>query len=144
MQQMGVFRQPHKQGLVQVAKKIEGLLTELIAIQRDHVGLVCSACESPCCERVDHLFDEKDVIYARVFLGQDVPRRKQKRNGGCSFLTTKGCRLDPEVRPFACHRYLCPQLEAEMMRKEPSLPQILNEKIRAVEALRGQLWKEYL
>ena len=141
---MGVFRQPHKQAFVQVARKIEGLLSELISLQRDHVELVCSACDSPCCERVDHLFDEKDVIYAKVFMGQDVPRRKQKRNGGCSFLTKEGCRLAPQVRPFACHRYLCPQLEAEMMRKAPGLPQILNQKIRAVEALRGQLWKEYL
>jgi hypothetical protein len=31
-----------------------------------------------------------------------------------------------------------------MMRKAPGLPQILNQKIKAIEALRGQLWKEYL
>lgn len=134
----------HKQALLQVSKKIEALLSELIALQRDHVAAVCSDCDSPCCERVEHLFDERDVIYTRVFLGQDVPRRKQKGNGGCSFLATKGCLLAPEVRPFACHRYLCSELEAEMMRKEPDLPQILNKKFRAVEALRGQLWKEYL
>jgi hypothetical protein len=31
-----------------------------------------------------------------------------------------------------------------MTRKEPGLPQILDKKFRAVEALRGQLWREYL
>jgi hypothetical protein len=30
---------------------------------------------------VEHLFDEKDVIYAKVLLGQVVPRRRQKRSG---------------------------------------------------------------
>lgn len=134
----------HKEALDQVARKIEGLLSELILLQRDHVAVVCSACDSPCCERVEHLFDEKDMIYAKVFLGQDVPRRKQKRNGGCAFLSANGCRLAPQVRPFACHRYLCSELESEMTRKEPGLPQILNKKFRAVEALRGQLWREYL
>jgi hypothetical protein len=134
----------HKGALVQVARKIEALLSDLISLQRDHVAVVCSACDSPCCERVEYLFDEKDMIYAKVFLGQEVPRRKQKRNGGCAFLSENGCRLAPEVRPFACHRYLCSALEAEMTRKEPGLPQILNKKFRAVEALRGQLWKEYL
>lgn len=134
----------HKGAVVQVARKIEGLLSELILLQRDHVAAVCPACESPCCERVEHLFDEKDMIYAKVFLGQDVPRRKKKGSGGCAFLSANGCRLEPEVRPFACHRYLCSELEAEMTRKEPALPQILNKKFRAVEALRGQLWREYL
>jgi hypothetical protein len=134
----------HKGALDQVARKIEGLLSELISLQRDHVAAVCSACESPCCERVEHLFDEKDMIYAKVFLGQDVPRRKQKRSKGCAFLSANGCRLAPEVRPFACHRYLCSELKAEMTRREPALPQILNKKFRAVEALRGKLWREYL
>jgi hypothetical protein len=134
----------HEGAVVQVARKIEGLLSELISLQRDHVAVVCSACHRPCCERVEHLFDEKDMIYARVFLGQDVPRRKQRRNGGCAFLSAKGCRLTPEARPFACHRYLCSKLEAGMARKEPGLPEILNKKFRALEALRGQLWKEYL
>jgi hypothetical protein len=134
----------HKRALAQVARKIEGLLSELILLQRDHVAVVCSACDSPCCERVEHLFDEKDMIYAKVFLGQNVPRRKQKSIGGCAFLCANGCRLAPEARPFACHRYLCSELEAEMTRKEPGLPQILNKKFRAVEVLRGQLWREYL
>ena len=134
----------HKGAVVQVARKIEGLLSELILLQRDHVAAVCSACDSPCCERVEHLFDEKDMIYAKVFLGQDVPRRKKKSSRGCAFLSANGCRLEPEVRPFACHRYLCSELEAEMTRKEPALPQILTKKFRAVEALRGQLWREYL
>jgi len=141
---MDVFRQTHKGALLQVATKIESLLSELISLQREHVAVVCSACDSPCCGKVGYLFDEKDVIYAKVSLGQDVPRKKQKRNGGCPFLSTKGCALAPEVRPFACHRYLCSELEAAMTRKEPGLPQILNKKFRAVEALRAQLWKEYL
>ncbi|MGD8982473.1 MAG: hypothetical protein PVH99_13940 [Desulfobacteraceae bacterium] len=134
----------HKEALDQVARKIEGLLSELILLQRDHVAVVCSACDNPCCGRVEHLFDEKDMIYAKVFLGQEVPRRKRKRSGGCAFLSANGCRLAPQARPFTCHRYICSELEAGMTRKEPGLPQILDKKFRAVEALRGQLWREYL
>jgi len=134
----------NKAALVKVARRIDGLLSEVILLQRDHVVLVCSGCENPCCNRVQRLFDEKDIIFARVFLEQNVPRRKYKRNGGCQFLSPTGCTLTPKVRPFACHRYLCSKLEEEMLRQEPELPQILSHKFRILEELRGQLWKEYL
>ncbi len=130
--------------LTEVAEKIDDLLSEVISLQHDYVVAICSACQSPCCERVQHLFDEKDVIFAKVLAEQDLPGRRRRGNGGCPFLLPVGCLLRPKVRPFTCHRYICSELGREMTRKEPGLPQRLHQKFRILEDLRGQLWCEYL
>jgi len=137
-------RVPTRAPLNEVAEKIDDLLSEVISLQQDHVASICSSCESPCCKKVEHLYDERDRIFLKVFLGQDLPRRNRKVKGGCPFLLPGGCLLRPKVRPFTCHRYLCLELEREMTRKERGLPQRLRGKFRILEDLRGQLWREYL
>ncbi|MBW1675476.1 MAG: hypothetical protein JRI58_10035 [Deltaproteobacteria bacterium] len=138
--------EPHitlKTHLLKVARKIDHLLSEVIFLQRDSVVRICSACEAPCCKRVQYLFDEKDLIFAKVLRRNGVPRRKHKGRG-CPFLSPTGCILTPKARPFVCHRYLCSNLKEEMARQDPELPEMMSEKIRMLEDLRGRLWKEYL
>ena len=69
---------------VTVAREIDRLLCEVIALQKDHVEKVCSACKTPCCTRVDRLFDEKDLAFARALDLNDVPHRRGKFKKGCS------------------------------------------------------------
>ena len=130
--------------LVEVASEIDRILSEVILLQRDYVLKVCPACERPCCERVGHLFDERDVIFLKVFFNRTAPRKRSRTVGGCAFLSPDGCLLEPESRPFICHRYLCVRLKNEMTRKEPGMAQLLHNKFRALEELRGRLWREYL
>ena len=130
--------------LVEVASEIDRILSEVILLQQDYVLSVCPACPKPCCQRVRYLFDERDAIFYKVCLNRTVPRKKDKMNGGCFFLSASGCILEPKARPFTCNRYLCAELEKEMTRKKPKLGQILREKFRRLERLRGQLWREYL
>ena len=130
--------------LLKVASEMDALLSGVILLQQDYVARACPSCEKPCCKRVGHLFDEKDIIFAKVF-GQDgVPKRRRKGKRGCPFLSSTGCLLTPKARPFTCHRYLCSKLKQEMAQPDPELVSRLTEKFRILEGLRGKLWKEYL
>ncbi len=130
--------------LMKVAKKIDHMLSDIISLQREYVVKICSTCGDPCCGKVQHLFDEKDRIFAIVFREQNMLQKKVRGRDGCSFLTPKGCRLHPKVRPFICHRYLCSRLKNEIYKPKPELLQILDEKFRIIDHLRGQLWSLYL
>ena len=128
----------------EVAKRIDDLLSEVVLLQQDYVARICPACEKPCCSRVRRLFDEKDIIFAKVSRQEGVPRRKHKSKKGCPFLSATGCLLAPKARPFACHRYLCSKLQKEMAWQEPELLPMMFEKFRMLEHVRGQLWSKYL
>jgi len=133
-----------KPPLLKVATDMDALLSEVILLQRDYVARVCPSCEKPCCKRVQYLFDEKDMIFAKVSGRDSVPTRKRKGKKGCPFLSATGCLLTPKARPFTCHRYLCDKLKEEMAESDLGLVQRLTEGFRVLEGLRGKLWKEYL
>ena len=130
--------------IARVAEDIDRLLSEVISLQIDVVSGICSVCPEPCCKRVQHLFDEKDMIFARVSRGVRKPQRRLKRGKGCPFLSENGCRLPPGDRPYICHRYICSRLEEGMVRVDPGRLRILGQKFRRLEELRGQLWCAYL
>ena len=48
--------------------RIEALISDVAELQRAYVERVCSNCEAPCCTRVHYLFNEKDILYLRLFL----------------------------------------------------------------------------
>ncbi len=62
--------------LMKVAKKIDHMLSDIISLQREYVVKICSTCGDPCCGKVQHLFDEKDRIFAMVFREQNMLQRK--------------------------------------------------------------------
>jgi hypothetical protein len=119
-------------------------LSEVTALQRESVRRICSQCEEPCCIRVEHLFDEKDVIYAGFHLGRKRPLKRVRKGKGCPYLTPSGCRLEPKERPFVCHRYVCQRLGEQMQQQDPALRRRLEEKLRYLEGLRSRLWEAYL
>jgi hypothetical protein len=133
-----------KPPLLKVTREMDALLSEVISLQEPYVARVCPSCEKPCCKRVQYLFDEKDVIFAKVWGRNGVPTKKRKGKRGCPFLSATGCLLTPKARPFTCHRYLCSTLEEEMAESDSGLVQRLTEGFRVLEGLRGRLWKEYL
>ncbi len=46
--------------------KIENLISEGTALQREYVVRLCFKCEAPCCTRVHYLFSEKDILFLRL------------------------------------------------------------------------------
>ena len=129
----------------EVAGQIDALLSEVISLQRDFVLKCCPVCPEPCCKRVTELFDEKDLIFARVMGINGTPGRKRKRaKSGCPHLSETGCLLEPKARPFTCHRYLCETLKQAMNKEDAELVSRLEKTFRILEDLRGRLWGAYL
>ena len=126
------------------ANEIERGLTEVIAIQKPYVAKICPSCPDACCGKVQHLFDERDLIFARVLCRPDLGRRRFRRQKGCAFLLTEGCGLQPLSRPFICHRYLCPTLKALISSQTPGLLDELVDKLSVLEQLRSKLFECYL
>lgn len=136
------FRQaPTPEG---VASEIERAMTEVIAIQKPYAAKICPTCPDPCCGKVQHLFDERDLIFARVLCRPDFGRRRSRRQKGCAFLLADGCGLQPLSRPFICHRYLCPTLKEWISSQAPGLLEALIDKLSVLEQLRSKLFECYL
>lgn len=126
------------------AKKLETLIFEVVALQKDYVEAVCTRCKSPCCERVGYLFGEKDILFLKLTGRKKRWRKNGIRKKGCRFLGSSGCTLEPGSRPFICHHYTCPDLETEMERSESGVLPLLQEKFETINMLRSQMWAEYL
>jgi hypothetical protein len=130
--------------MMEILKKLETLISEVIRMQKGPVAKACPECEAPCCARVQYLFDEKDVLFLRLSGREGDHRKKYGRGKGCPFLSSRGCLLVPQARPFTCHRYICPRLEQTMDRQNAELRKMLNAKFREIEGLRSDLWSAYL
>ena len=126
------------------AKRLETLIFEVVALQKDSVEIVCAHCTSPCCERVNHLFGEKDVLFLKLSGRKERWRKNGTRKKGCRLLGPFGCTLESGSRPFICHHYICPDLEAEIQRSEAGVLPLLQEKFKLIDTLRSQMWAEYL
>ena len=75
------------------ARKLETLIFEVAALQKDCVEMVCAHCKSPCCERVGYLFGEKDVLFLKLSGRKQVWRKNGIRKKGCGLLGPLGCTL---------------------------------------------------
>ena len=126
------------------AKKLETLIFEVVLLQKDSVEIVCAHCKSPCCGRVGYLFGEKDILFLKLTGRKERWRKNGIRKKGCRFAEPFGCTLEPGSRPFICHHYICPDLEAEMGRSESGLLPLLLKKFETIHMLRSQMWAEYL
>jgi hypothetical protein len=130
--------------LSDTVEKIGRLLSEVAAMQRPHVARICSQCEDPCCNRVHYLFTEKDTLWLTLSGQKRKWRREAVKTKGCWFLGPAGCLLEPAARPFICHRYLCPELEAGMEAQAPGLVAALRKRFKAMDELRSEMWRDYL
>lgn len=68
----------------------------------------CTQCLDICCMRATVWYDTRDLIYLflhnREFPDRQVSRTKE---GLCSHLTTRGCKIERINRPFICTWYIC-------------------------------------
>ena len=128
----------------ETVRKIEGLLTETVDLQRDYVKRICVECEAPCCSRVHYLFNDKDILFLRLSGRRSRWKREIFTRKGCWFFGEQGCTLDPECRPFICHTYICDNLKMDMNRCDSGLIALLEGKFKVIGEMRSQLWAEYL
>jgi hypothetical protein len=130
--------------LEETVKKLESLIFEVAALQKDCVEMVCPHCKSPCCERVGHLFGEKDILFLKLSGRKEIWRKNGIRKKGCGLLGPSGCTLGLGSRPFICHHYICDDLEAKMRGLNSGLLPRLQKKFKTIALLRSQMWAEYL
>ena len=131
-------------GVEKTVKKIETLIFEVAALQKDCAEKVCTHCKAPCCERVGYLFGEKDILFLKLSGRKQKWRKNGRGKKGCRFLGPSGCTLGPGSRPFICHHYICHELEEEMRRSKSGLLPLLHQKFEIIDMLRSQMWAEYL
>lgn len=129
---------------IKTAKKLEALIFEVAALQKDCVEIVCARCKSLCCERVQYLFGEKDVLFLKLSGRKQIWRKNGIQKKGCRLLGPSGCTLELGSRPFICHHYICHDLEAEMQSSNSGLLPLLTEKFETIDMLRSRMWAEYL
>ena len=125
--------------LVATIGRITGLINEAADRQRPYVEKICTACPSPCCTRVHYLYTEADLHFLKLAGEKRRWRADAMQTAGCWFLGPGGCTLAPAARPMICHRYICPDLETEMNRREPDLLSTLGEKFRQIGDLQRRL-----
>ncbi|MFC1813756.1 hypothetical protein ACFL03_13810 [Thermodesulfobacteriota bacterium] len=127
-----------------MVRKIESMLSEVIALQKHYVAEICPECSRPCCTKVHYLFCEKDILFFKLSGRKSRWKRETSKVNGCGFLDSTGCVLDPKSRPFECHRYICADLEKKMRNRKSELFTVLKERFKAIDEMRSQMWSEYL
>ena len=135
---------PPSDDLTACIGRITSLLAELIELQRPFVDRICAECPEPCCARVRHLFDEKDVIFLKLTRQHPDLRKRSAGRRGCAHHTPTGCRLEAVSRPFTCHRYLCDRLKGDMMKADPRILPLVQQKLDQLDVLRSSMWVCYL
>jgi hypothetical protein len=92
-------------------KKLESLIFEVAALQKDCVEMVCARCKSPCCERVNYLFGEKDILFLKLSGRKDIWRKNGIQKKGCRLLGISGCTLELGFKAFYMPSLYLPRLE---------------------------------
>ncbi len=138
----GIEKDMHQ--AAKTAKKLESLIFEVAALQRDCVQMVCVRCKSPCCERVGYLFGEKDILFLKLSGRKQIWRKNGIQKKGCWLLGNSGCILELGSRPFICHHYICHDLETKMRSLNSGILPLLQQKFKAIHMLRSRMWAEYL
>jgi hypothetical protein len=86
---------------------------QMRAILRDVAPDFCGPCEHKCCEGfpLEGWFSFEDYLLFRIKYGKPaIPSDRVMRDTACSFLTSQGCSLPADMRPFTCVKINCEQL----------------------------------
>jgi hypothetical protein len=69
----------------------------------------CPTCRRTCCRRAKPYFDFRDLVYLH-FCNIQPPYAQPIKNADdkCRYLTSRGCDLPREKRPWICTWYICP------------------------------------
>ncbi len=99
-----------------IAKKIQSLYEKMAPVMENISQAVCPDCQNSCCERATIWYDFKDLLYLYFGPGCFPDSQIEKSPGPwgpqCSQLSTTGCTLPRQERPFVCTWYFCPDQKA--------------------------------
>lgn len=116
----------------------------------------CINCRDICCIRASIWFDFKDLLYLYFGLSRfpehQIHKKEirsdsgltEKKIFGCCHLTSKGCGLPRQKRPFVCTWYFCPP-QVEILNDHANhLKQIVKPVIPIIKELRQKLEEDFI
>jgi hypothetical protein len=103
---------------------------------------LCTACSTKCCSGmpIEGWFTAEDYFSYRMLY--DMPEALKAEAplwGSCSFLKTDGCALPENMRPLACVKVNCPELNMKL--EERGELEEFKRLCAALDEIQMQLWK---
>lgn len=102
----------HRQALgkaIRLAGDIADRMDTLTPLMEALCRRTCRFCPEPCCITLTVWIDFRDLLLLHL-LEKPIPVRQAATDPGqaCPYLSWRGCRLPPDMRPWMCTQYVCP------------------------------------
>jgi|GEM_PF-733435 len=118
----------HRRLLEAVANEISLNIKALDTLMDRYCRETCPSCGNPCCDGREVFYNRADILYL-LGTGKPVPPGQTRRTPGeaCRYLTSGGCLLPRDERPYVCVWFLCePQMELFQAEKPATQRQVIN------------------
>lgn len=123
-----------------VAEEIRRGIDELAPSMAALCRQTCRFCPEPCCIGNTVWFDFRDLLLLHLLEAPIPPCQAASDPGeACPFLSHRGCRLPPRIRPWMCIQYICPTQRAVLNRKGRPTAAALLGKIEGIEKKRVRM-----
>jgi hypothetical protein len=126
--------------LASLADSIADNFRALNPIMDDLCAATCPYCIDPCCLHADVRYDFRDLLFLHC-RQQALPVHQPRLQAGqtCLFLSSEGCVLPRDMRPFLCTWYLCPRQMNMIRQAFPSGRADLLPRLQRMQQLRKDL-----
>lgn len=116
-----------------IRRDIDALAPQMAAL----CSCTCRFCPAPCCITNTVWFDFRDLLYLHLTAAPVPPRQAAADPGAaCPFLTPRGCRLPPVIRPWMCTRYVCRAQRRRLRTAPPRARPALQASIERIDRQR--------
>ncbi len=131
---------PENAALVSLAGDIADNLQAVDPVMDQLCAATCSSCPEPCCLHADVRYDFRDLLFLHC-RQQALPVHQPRLKAGqtCLFLSSTGCVLPRDMRPFLCAWYLCPRQINMIGQAFPSGRADLLPRLQKMQQLRKDL-----
>ena len=130
---------------IAVAVEIRRGLDELAPLMAALCNRTCRFCPEPCCINNLVWIDFRDLLFLHLTEEPVPPSQAASLPGyACPFLSHKGCRLPPRMRPWMCIQYICPTQQTILKSKGRTATAALLGKIKRIENNRIRMETEVI
>lgn len=119
------------------AMEIRRKIGELAPLFASLCRRTCRFCPEPCCINNTVWIDFRDLLFLHL-IKEPIPPCQATADPGeaCPFLSHRGCRLPPRIRPWMCIQYICPTQWAVLKKKGRPTAAALLGKMERIEKKR--------
>ena len=127
------------------ARLIQKNFQRLFPLMEDLCLKVCLICKEKCCRHAKPWYDFRDLIYLHL-CELDPPNAQPigHVNNSCRYLTSDGCGLPREIRPWICTWYICPDQNNILKMGPYTQNQAINSTLLQIKSQRKTLENEFI